>query len=755
MVRAPHAFGALLVFLTLGADRTHVGAADPAPARDVVAYTIRAKLLPEKKLVEGNMDLVWRNVSSAPIDHLYFHLYLNAFRDKDSTFLRESEGRHRGEAWEEEHAGRIEVRSMRTVDGRELWADGTRAFEAPDDGNEKDRTLARVALPAPVAPGDTVQLAVEFESHLPRVSARTGWAGDPERPLSLFFMVAQWFPKVAALGTGRDGGPRFHAHQFHAQSEFFADYGTYEVAITAPSRFAVGATGRLVERTDHPDGTTTHVYRQAEVHDFAWCASPHFHDATWRFEFDRFCREEPTGPRVLAEVERVAALRGVEPAALVQPPVSVRFLLQRDHVRLLPRFRAAVGAALALYGAWFGPYPYGLLTVVDPPDGGGGAGGMEYPTLVTVWGSRLAPAHDLGMEAVTVHEYAHQYFYGLLGSNEFEEAWLDEGLTSFAESRCLETAYGPWLASTRYGLFRPPHLRLLEPPKVFGKLHALLRLSDWLDRLPRPWKEPEGLLPVPEEDGGFAYFRDLPFLHFPARVPVPPPLQERGGVLDTESHDAMVRPGWEFARADDYWTNSYDKPTVVLHCLRGLMGEQAFDRALLDYATRFRLRHPTTEDFLAAMTGGAAEADRPTVEGFLRAMTDTAARFDVAVLEASNRELSGEPARFEWTIRVQRRGTVLLPIEIWAESEGASGATLLETWRGPARETTRTIRVREGRRLAAVRLGPRWLRNLDGDVSNDARRADGEGDAKAAVALAARLALHAEETLRSYAGLAR
>src|SRR5262249_57390475 len=99
-------------------------------------------------------------------------------------------------------------------------------------------------------------------------------------------------------------------------------------------------------------------------------------------------------------------------------------------------------AALQRYREWIGPYPYPLLTIVDPGPGGSRAGGMEYPTLITVGTAWWLPRGLRLPEIVTVHEFGHQYWYGMVASNEFEEAWLDEGINSYVEGRIMDDAYG-------------------------------------------------------------------------------------------------------------------------------------------------------------------------------------------------------------------------------------------------------------------------------------------------------------------------
>ncbi|MGH7161873.1 MAG: M1 family metallopeptidase, partial [Planctomycetota bacterium] len=429
MPRATFAFLAVTLLVASDGRRARARADLPKESPRVVHYTIRAELLPEQRSVRARMDVVWRNATVAPVHHLYFHLYLNAFRDKESTFLRESGGEGRGERrWDEKFPGRIDVQSMKTADGQEVWKG---AFEAPDDGNEDDATLARVALPSPVAPGETVALDVSFETVLPRLFRRSGFSGDPANPRDLFFMVAQWFPKVAALRQPPGGQPFWNRHQYHANTEFFADYGVYQVELTVPGTYVVGATGRRLNELDAGEGRVTYLHKAEDVHDFAWCAFPGFLEELYDWEFDRFCAEArppAIGANLRALLARTAEHRGV-PEEAVKPAgsVRIRFLYPNDHAHLRDRFKWSVGAALACYGIWYGPYPYDVLTVVDPPDGGRAAGGMEYPTLITAGTRYLAPAWRHEPESVTVHEFGHQYWYGLVASNEFEEAWLDEG----------------------------------------------------------------------------------------------------------------------------------------------------------------------------------------------------------------------------------------------------------------------------------------------------------------------------------------
>ncbi len=252
-------------------------------------------------------------------------------------------------------------------------------------------------------------LDLEFQALLPRVFARTGWttdqAGDP------FYMVGQWFPK---LGVWTEKG--WNAYPFHANAEFFADFGTYDVHLTLPAAYQTGGTGLLVSAEAHPDGSQTVHYHAQGVIDFAWAASPNF---------------EP----------HVRQVRGVEIVYLVLP----------EHRWTAAGALDVAEETLLRFGEWFGAYPYPRLTIVDVPASGTAAGGMEYPTLVTAGvESALLLSEDiirLGVDRtwqhVIVHEMGHQWWQSVVAFNEAEEPWLDEGLTEYSALRLMNEVIDP------------------------------------------------------------------------------------------------------------------------------------------------------------------------------------------------------------------------------------------------------------------------------------------------------------------------
>ncbi len=400
----------LLVPLLLLASAAPHAAEAGSRVPPVASYRIEASYEAREHRIDGKETVTFVNRTDAPIGELALHLYLNGFRNDLSTWLREDAlpgGRTRPKRTDESRYGFIDINRIALSDGTDLTP--AVRFVSPDDRNPDDRTLAAIPLPRAVAPGETLVFDVDFVTRLPRAVARTGWKDD-------YVLAAQWFPKLAVAGSV--------AHQFHARTEFFADFGDYDVTLSLPHELKekVGATGVLRESADLPGDRVRVRFVAEDVHDFAWTASPRF------------------------EVHRdTFSSHGL-------PSVELLLFLQPDHRRVRDRYFAAARAALASYGSWYLPYPYPSLTIVDPPHGSN-TGGMEYPTLITGGASWLAPRGSHSPEGVTVHEVGHQVFHGILASNEVEEAHLDEGFNTYSTHRVLRKVFGdPFLTKRFFGL---------------------------------------------------------------------------------------------------------------------------------------------------------------------------------------------------------------------------------------------------------------------------------------------------------------
>jgi hypothetical protein len=382
-----------------------MGPALAAGHHNFVDYDIKVTLSDGCNYLRGTERILWTNPGQTPVSEIYLHLYPNAFRE-GSSFLNESKRLRRGVHLSASGYGYMELSQVR-AEGRILgWE-----FVQPDDGNEQDKTLVRVSLPRELALGETIAMDVEFVVKLPSVFARMGRHGS-------FVMAGQWFPKVAAYETaGVRGRPKdgWNVHQYHANTEFYANFASYRVTINVPRTHTVAATGELVEGPRVIGHERQYVFQAQKVHDFAWAADNNFRERQSLF------------------------------SSATQPEVLIQLYLQPEHEYLVSHYVQAARATLQRLSQWLAPYPYSTLTIVCPRAGATGAGGMEYPTLVTGWD---AAAHDPGIiYRVLVHEIIHQYFYGLVATNEVGEAWLDEGFTSYLEDKIMADAFNQQLST--------------------------------------------------------------------------------------------------------------------------------------------------------------------------------------------------------------------------------------------------------------------------------------------------------------------
>jgi len=449
MSKRSFAFGLLAAVLVLGASAARPAqepeAASGAPG---LRYEIWVELDAAGKMLLGKEELVWTNPTKDTVPDMLLHLYWNAFKNEDSAFLREAAAETMfgdGDAPDDGEWGWIDVTDIRLADGTDLKP-GLQ-FVTPDGPDHPgDQTVARILFPAPVEPGESVRLRLEFRSKIPRTVARAGYYRNS-------FFIAQWFPKPGIYEEGRG----WNAHAYHQNSEFFADFADFVVHITVPRDFVVGSSGKQIdERIDGPAGTKTLTYSQAMVHDFAWMSDPRYLKIEREFVADREVTPQ--------EYRETAELLGLPFEEVRLPNVKMTLLIAPEHKGQIERHFRALRAAIKYYGLWYGPYPYETVTMVDPPFRTG-SGGMEYPTLFTA-GTRVLPSkNQLSPEGVIVHEFGHGYWYGLVANNEFEAAWLDEGFNTYSTGRVLATAYGSGALPLVFKGF--PVDWFLPVPKIF------------------------------------------------------------------------------------------------------------------------------------------------------------------------------------------------------------------------------------------------------------------------------------------------
>ena len=284
------------------------------------------------------------------------------------------------------------------------------------------------------------------------------------------------------------------------------------------------------------------------MHAFTWTASPDYLDLTDRFE----------SPGL--------------------PVVDIRLLIQPEHEKQAYRHFHATKAALENYGTWYGPYPYGHVTVVDPAYGSG-AGGMEYPTLFTAGTRLFNPFGGGSPEGVTIHEAGHQFWYGMVGNNEFEDAWLDEGLNTFSTERTISETYGDEAVGHRFLSPTGTEVRAFLPVLLDGFVYRRSIFTDRIDRY-RP---------------------------------------------DASSDDQST-PSWQYFPATG-GSLSYSKTALWLGTLERYLGWPTLREILSTFFQRWQFRHPGPEDFFAV----ANEASGRDLEWFFDQVYRSSESFDYAV----------------------------------------------------------------------------------------------------------------------------
>jgi hypothetical protein len=496
-----------------------LGATDRGP-ESVYKISMEATFEPKERSIKGHQRLRWRNTASVPVTELQFHLYLNAFANNRTTFFTESGGQLRGTAIPKDKWAWVEVTSMKTADGTDLKPG--EQFIQPDDGNPDDRTVARYPLPRPLAPGESIDLDIAFDGQLPGVFARNGVHND-------YALGGQWFPKIAVFedaGVRGRAEPGWNAHQYHANSEFYADFGDYDVTLKLPIRYQghIGATGRLVSESATADELTVR-FAQEGVTDFAWAAEPSYVMIQDRFDPERDVPAE--------QQARIAGLLGVKPEAIALLPVDITLMVRPENVAQAPRYLSSMKIALCGYGLRLGAFPYPHFTIVDPPRGAVGSGGMEYMTFITLGTHPMLamwPFDEVrAPEMVTIHEFGHNYWMGMSASNEFEESWLDEGINSYYDMIITDEAYGSQVSL------------LGMTATALDNNHSSLG---------------------------------------PGRFT-----------------DPIVRESWGFRSGNSYGFNSYTRPAVTLRHLEGLVGTATFHKAMRHFFQTWKFRHPSTADF--------------------------------------------------------------------------------------------------------------------------------------------------------------
>jgi hypothetical protein len=591
-----------------------------ARSQHIASYTIEARLDATRHQITATEKLIWTNAGQSAVDTLPFHLYLNAFKNEQSILMRSSNGEMRTAHASETGWGWIQVDS--------LMIGGVERLSMLRYPSLPDETVAELPLAEPIQPGSTVEIAFKFTAQLPEVFARTGYKND-------FNLVAQWFPKIG-VRVGPPGAERWECQPLHLNTEFFADFGRYDVTLTVPTTHVVAATGVLVNAVEAGGQTRTYTYHAEDVHDFVWMADPYMlvDKATGRTPF-------------------------IGQAKVEDGTVEVRVYARPEQAAFARRHLQAAIGSIERFSHYFVPYPWPIMTIIDPPvDAAVGAGGMEYQTVVTTSGDSVFFRPGIRVpELTTVHEIGHNWFQGILASNEPVEAWLDEGVNEWADAHVMQDLYGPrgnyvdwagWQADTAW-------LRSAVGSDQFGKL------------------------PSPIASAAYAF-------------------------VDNKA----------------YAISSYLKTLSVLTTLEKQVGSAKFLAAMKVYAKEFAFKHPTGRDLFAVLERelamdlgwyigpafqqvGGHELSVRTAECSPRheprgVFGDGPARKIKTETEAPN------TGTYVCEVVVQNPGVIHVPVDI--ELKFADGSTKREQWDDRGNGNWKRWIIERSSPLVEVRLDP-------------------------------------------------
>lgn len=488
-----------------------------------VNYTIEVELDDSLHALNGNVQFEYINHSPHELNELYIHLWPNAYASNSTALAKQTYQMDDNDL----SLGPDSLKG--SISNLDFKVDG---LDVKWNFEMNNRDICIIQLNNPLRSGERILVKTPFFVQIPSGNiSRLGHIGQS-------YQITQWYPKPAVFDQNG-----WNEMPYLTQGEFYSEYGTFDVSITLPENYVVGATGdlqtnseisflnELAEKTaeelknvqsgkkSYPRGSNnfpkssnqkkTIRYTQSNVHDFAWFADKRY--------------------MVLkGEVELPNSKRMVTSWAMFTP----------RNKGLWSKSIEYINDATYFYSKWNGDYPYNQVTAVDGTISAGG--GMEYPNVTVIGNSSSA----MELEIVIVHEVGHNWFYGQLGSNERVHGWMDEGLNTFNEIRYVQTKY--------------PNNTAFSDMVLNGRFH--------LNNLNH---------------------HDLADISYRAVAGI-------GEDQPIETHSAR------FTSAN-YGIIMYQKTGLIFYYLKDYLGEELFDRCMQNYYRDWEFKHPQPSDLKTSL----------------------------------------------------------------------------------------------------------------------------------------------------------
>ncbi|MFC1527677.1 M1 family metallopeptidase [Candidatus Neomarinimicrobiota bacterium] len=387
-----------------------------------VAYDIDVSLDDSLHTLKAYEKLTYTNNSPDTLEFIWFHLWPNAYKNDETAFAKQKfeQGSTKFHFSDEDDRGFIDELSFK-VDGESV------ELEYHPDWID----VAKIYLPKKLSPGESVLIETPFFVKIPLVFSRLGHTGK-------HYEITQWYPKPAVYDN--DG---WHPMPYLNMGEFYSEFGTFDVKITLPKNYRIMATGDLIDgemeyawldslakagdklhnldkkefkkalkdlvkkdRESNKEFKTVH-FHQENVHDFAWFADPKWIVRKGNLKFEESGRD-----------------------------ITLWSMYLPKNAELWENSIEYINDATYWYSKFYLEYPYNHVTAVDGDMSAGG--GMEYPNITVI--SKM-PSKDI-LEIVIMHEVGHNWLYGIIGFDERDHAWQDEGLNTYASLKYWQKKYG-------------------------------------------------------------------------------------------------------------------------------------------------------------------------------------------------------------------------------------------------------------------------------------------------------------------------
>ena len=478
-----------------------------------VHYDIEVTLDDENHLLDGEMQLIYSNQSPDTLKGIYFHLWANAHQQRNTALEKQLTKFGDTDLYfaDEADRGGFETISFSQV------GDSLSFSSKPDEPD-----VVWVELTDPILPGAKTIIDIQFQLKIPKSFSRLGHVGQS-------YQITQWYPKPAVYDQHG-----WHPMPYLDLGEFYSEFGSFDVKITLPANYWLTATGTLetpdeAARLDSLVSATEEWLETYEAGKSVWTdiESDTFPTSAQNLKTLRYTAENVHDFAWFAD-KRFWALK--DTTQIEGRTVDCWAFFTKTEAELWKKAPFYLKRSLHFYSEAVGPYPYDQVTAAQSPLSKGG--GMEYPMITLIgleWSGR-------SLDATITHEVGHNWFYGILGSNERTHAWMDEGMNSYFDQAYMDQYYETPPLWFMPGFFRP------DSPTNEWELSYLYKARRGTDQAP-----------------------------------------------ETHANDFTY---------SNYWLGAYEKPAWAMNMLREYLGEASFDQLMHIYFDQWRFKHPGPEDFL-------------------------------------------------------------------------------------------------------------------------------------------------------------